>query len=182
MLNRSLSPVNFNQSTQQVEPLLKKEEELEAVLAVTTKAHRLRDTIFFYYSLQKEGSCVTVGKPFLSMSLNCVATNRFSTLKSQLVLPTKTWCFVCVPPAVFRSWGTCDSSHSYDYFFFLPLPSWDRNPVFNGTMHRDCSHISNPASTHQAFLPCTYHHPNSATPQSSIWTAVNRLSSQRPSL
>lgn len=54
MLNLPLSPVSFNQSTQQVEPFLK-EEELWAVLPVTAKAHRSSNAIFITTVCKKKG-------------------------------------------------------------------------------------------------------------------------------
>lgn len=56
MLNPPLSPVSFNQSKQQVEPFLKKEEELQAVLAVTAKARRSRGRIFITIVCKKKSA------------------------------------------------------------------------------------------------------------------------------
>lgn len=67
-----------------------------------SKGTQIKRHNLYYYSLQKEESSVSVDKPLLSRSLNCAATDRLTIPKSQLNFPTKTWCFVHVPPADFQ--------------------------------------------------------------------------------
>lgn len=135
VLNLPLSPVSFNQSTQQVEPFLKKEEELWAVLPVTAKAHRSSKAIFI---------TTVCKKGVLSLLTNCCCQGAslvlplisFTISKSQLMFPKKTWCFGHVPPAVFPEQRQIWPFLWLPSVFFLPLPPWERTPVFikPGTM------------------------------------------------
>jgi len=108
--------VSFNQSTQQAEPFLKKEEELQAVPAVTAKAHRSRGTIFITIVCKKQGAlslltnhcCQGASAVLQLISFYKTEISADVSHKDLVLCP----CSSCSQYS--RSRGRCDSSCGYN--------------------------------------------------------------------
>lgn len=162
MLNLSWSAVSFNQSAQQVESFLKKEEDLHTALTAAAKAQWSRGTSLL---VEFAKSSVSTDKP-LPKGLSCAA--------ERLKFPTKIWHFVQSLPI-----AEADVNLLIAVINFLSL-SFLRKEL-SGIKHSDCFSTSNPAP-HLLFLPYSYRPTCCSHPASSSWAASLSFPPQRSRL